>query len=141
MMLMSFLLYLHIYLLMFLVFIIAFTIFFFVFFGTHSQHIKVPTLGVQSVLHLPEYSRATAMLDLSLICNLHQSSWQHKILNLQRKARNQTHVLMDMVCYFSATMGTHFVFLLFILYTGLFKWLLSNFCYFLHLISSSFFLI
>ena len=35
------------------------------------------------------------MWDLSHICNLHHSSWQHQILNLLSKVRDWTCVLMD----------------------------------------------
>ena len=35
------------------------------------------------------------MRDPSHICNLLYSSQQHQILNPLRKARNQTHILMD----------------------------------------------
>ena len=38
---------------------------------------------------------ATATLDLSLICDLHHSLWQHRILNPQSKAMDQTCILMD----------------------------------------------
>ena len=44
---------------------------------------------------------ATATLDLSHVCNLHQSSWQGQILNPRSKARDRIPVLMDTswVCY------------------------------------------
>ena len=38
---------------------------------------------------------ATAMQDLSLICDLHRSLWQHQILNPLSEARDQTHNFMD----------------------------------------------
>ena len=38
-------------------------------------------LGVKSELQLPAYTSATAMTDLSSICNLHNSLRQHWILN------------------------------------------------------------
>ena len=47
----------------------------FVFLGPHSWHTEVPRLGVQSELQLPAYTTATAMPDLSIICNLH-----HKLM-------------------------------------------------------------
>ena len=43
---------------------------------------------VQLELQVPPYTRATAMWDLSLVCNLHQ------ILNPLRKARDRTGNLM-----------------------------------------------
>ena len=69
--------------------------FFFVFLGLHSWHMEVPRLGVQLELWPPAYARATAMQDLSLVCNLHYSSWQCWILNSVKEARDWTHVLMD----------------------------------------------
>ena len=53
------------------------SIFFLFFLGLHLQHMEVPRLGVKSELQLPAYSTATAMPDLSCICNLHRSSCQH----------------------------------------------------------------
>ena len=56
---------------------------------------EVPRLGVQLELKLLACATATAMQDLSHICNLHHSSWQHQILNPLSKARDQTHIPMD----------------------------------------------
>ena len=56
---------------------------------------EVPRLGVLSEVQLPSYSTATAMPDLSHICNLHHSSRQHQILNPLSEARDQTCVLVD----------------------------------------------
>ena len=56
------------------------------FLGLHLQHMEVPRLGVQSELQLPAYTTATAMPDLSLVCDLHHSSWQCWILNPLSKA-------------------------------------------------------
>ena len=61
----------------------------------HPQHMDVPRLGPESELQLPAYNTATAMPDLSSICDLHHSSQQHQILNPLSKARDQTHILMD----------------------------------------------
>ena len=57
---------------------------------------EVPRLGVESELELPAYTiaTATAMLDLSCVCNLHHNSQQCQILS---KARDQTHILMDTI--------------------------------------------
>jgi len=53
-----------------------------VFLGLHLWYMEVPRLGgVESELQLPAYTAATATWDLSLICNLHYSSRQHRILN------------------------------------------------------------
>ena len=46
--------------------------------------------GVESELQLPAYATATAIQDLSHVCDLHHSSRQHLILNPPSEARNQT---------------------------------------------------
>ena len=58
---------------------------------------EVPRLGVKSKLQLPVYATATATLDVSCICDLHQSSRQRQILNPLSEARDRTHVLIDLV--------------------------------------------
>ena len=50
-------------------------------------HMEVPRLGVESQLQLPASTTATAVPDLSHICDLHHSSWQCWILNPLSKAR------------------------------------------------------
>ena len=76
----------------------------FTFLGLHLQHMGVPRLGVELDLQLPAYITATAIAtqDLSCICYLQHSSWQHGILNQLSEARNQTRVLTDtsQVCYY-----------------------------------------
>ena len=61
----------------------------------------VPRLGVKSELKPPAYATATAMPDPSHVCDLHHSSWQHQILNLQNEVRDRTCVLMDtsQICF------------------------------------------
>ena len=61
--------------------------------GLHARHMEVPRQGVK--LELPAYTTATAMWDLTHICNLCYSSWQLLILNPLSKTRDQTHVLLD----------------------------------------------
>ena len=56
---------------------------------------EVFRLGVESELQLLAYTTATAMWDLSCICDLHHSLWQGQILNLLSKARDQTCILND----------------------------------------------
>ena len=63
---------------------------------------EVPRLGVELELRLLAYTTATAMLDLSHICNLHHSSQQRQILNPLNKARDQTRNLMFLVKFVSA---------------------------------------
>ena len=54
------------------------------------------------------YTTATEMQDLSRVCDLHHSSWQHQILNPLSEARDQIRILMDtsLVRYHWAMMGT-----------------------------------
>ena len=54
-----------------------------------------PGLGVKLELQLPAYTRATAMPDLSHICNLCHSLWPHQILNPPSEVRDRTCILMD----------------------------------------------
>ena len=52
-------------------------------------------LGVKSELQLLAYTTATAMPDLSGVCNLHPSSQQCQTLNPLRGIRDLIRVLMD----------------------------------------------
>ena len=65
------------------------------FWGHTSGNMEVPRLEAESELQLPAPTTATAMQDLSRICDLHHSSQQHQILNPPSKARDGTHILMD----------------------------------------------
>ena len=56
---------------------------------------EVPRLGVQSELQLLAYAIATAMWDLSHICDLYHSLQHCQVLNPLNEARDQTQVLMD----------------------------------------------
>ena len=69
---------------------------------------EVPRLGVKSELQLPAYTTATAIPDLSHICDLHHILQKHWILSLLSKARDGTRILMDTsrVCYHSAKTAT-----------------------------------
>ena len=49
-------------------------IYIFCFSRLHPQHMEVPRLGAESELHLPAYTRATAMQDPRRICDLHHLS-------------------------------------------------------------------
>ena len=90
--------------------IIWFISFFFFFpFQGHTCSIwKFPELGVKLELPLPAYTTATAMLDPSHICNLHHSSWPHRIFNPRSEARDRTHSLMvpSQIHFHCATTGT-----------------------------------
>ena len=78
---------------------------------------KVPILGVKSELQPPAYTIATATQDPSLVCNLHHSSWQRRILNPLSKARDWTHNLMvsSRIHFLCTTMGTPGSFVLLLL--------------------------
>ena len=71
--------------LFFFFFFFFFFSFFFFFFFLHFK--ATPTAygsfqtRVESELQLPAYARATAMLALICICDLHHSSQQHQVLN------------------------------------------------------------
>ena len=69
---------------------------------------EFPRLGVKSQLQLQGYATATTMLDLSRVCDLHYSSWQHQILNPLSGAKDQIFILMDtiQVHYLWDTTGT-----------------------------------
>ena len=67
--------------------------FIFTFSLPHLGHRDVPRLGAESELHLPAYTTATAMPDLSRICDL--SFLQRWILHPLSKARERTRILMD----------------------------------------------
>ena len=44
--------------------------------GPHPRHMEVPRLGVELELLLPAYTTATALWDLSCVCDLYHSSRQ-----------------------------------------------------------------
>ena len=73
----------------------------FVFLGLHLWYVEVPRLGVQLELLLPACTTATAMPDLSCICNLRQ------ILNLLSEVRDRTRDLMvpSHICFCCAMTG------------------------------------
>ena len=69
----------------------------FFFLGLHLWHIEVSRLGVELGLQLSHYTTATAMWDLSCICDPCHSLRQCCILNPLSEARDRTHILMDTV--------------------------------------------
>ena len=73
------------------------------------------------------YTKATAMPDLSCVCDLHHSSQQRQILNPLREVRDQTCVLMgtDQIHFHWATMVTLFMILLMIISTCVI-WILKS---------------
>ena len=81
-----------------------------IFLRTKPMAYEVLRLRVTLELHLLAYTTATARQNLSCVCNLRHSSWQHQNLNPLSRARDGTHILMDTswVCYCWATIGTPF---------------------------------
>ena len=61
------------------------------FLGPHLWHMKVPRLGVESELQLQTCTAATAMPDLSHVCNPHHSSRQRQILERGQGLNPQPH--------------------------------------------------
>ena len=55
---------------------------------------EVPSLGVELELQLLAYTTAIAMPDPSLVCDLHHSAWQCRILNPLSKARDRIRILI-----------------------------------------------
>ena len=94
--------------LMLWVWIKLFLFFIYIFLGPHPWHIQVPRLGVKSELQLLAYTTATAMPDLSHICELHYSSWQCGILHPLSEARDWTFVLLvtSQSCFHWAMIGS-----------------------------------
>ena len=86
----------------------------FCFLRLHLWHMGVPRLGVTSELELLAHTTTTAAQDLSHICDLHHSSWQHQIPDLLSKARDQIRLLMDTswLRFCHATTGILFFFFL-----------------------------
>ena len=72
-----------------------FSFFVVVFLGPHPRHMEIPKLGGELELQLPASTTVTAKSDLSHVCNLSHSSWQHRILNPLSKARDWICILMD----------------------------------------------
>lgn len=59
-------------------------------YGSSQARGQIGVLGVA-------YTTATAMPDLSHVCNLHYSSWQCQILNPLSEAKDQTCILVRFV--------------------------------------------
>ena len=81
--------------------------FFFFFLGPHPWHMEVPRLEVKSELQLPANTTATAMRDLSLVCDLYHSSQRCGILNPLSRAGDQNlhphgYQLGPQICFYIA---------------------------------------
>ena len=87
---------------------------------------EVPRLEVKWELQLPACATATAMQDLSCVCDLHHSSRQHRILDPPSKARDQTRILMDpgRVGVTLSHEGNSHIFVLILIYTKQTCWTL-----------------
>ena len=86
-------------------------IYLFCFLGPHLWHIEVPRPGVESELQLPAYATATAMQDLSYVCDLQHSSQQGRFLI--HWAVTGVEPASSWTCrvhYHWATMGTPYIF-------------------------------
>ena len=99
--------------------------------GTHLQHMEVPRLEVKSKLQLPAYATATAMWDLSRVCDLYNSQ-QCWIFNLLSEARDWTrNPMVPGWIHFCCTMtGTppiyEFLYTKFLYTTQIFLWTLHS---------------
>ena len=82
--------------------------FFFFFLGPDPWHMEVPSLDDLSELQLWAYTTATAMWNLSHVCDLYHSSQQCRLLNTLKKVSDQTHILMDTspIHFLCTVMGT-----------------------------------
>ena len=80
--------------------------FFFCFLLPQVWHMEVSRLGVESELQLLAYTIATAMLVLSCICHLHQSSWQCGSLTDWARPGVKPPSSQSWVRFLWATMGT-----------------------------------
>ena len=83
--------YTHTFFFILLLSFFYFLFLFFCFLWPYLKHMEVPRQGVKLELQLP----ATAMPDLSLVCNLHHSLQQCWIPDPLSEVRAQTHILMD----------------------------------------------
>ena len=64
------------------------------FLGPLLQHMEIPRLGVQPEPQPSAYTKATAMWDLSRVCEPQHSPRQHWIPNPLSKARDRTRSFM-----------------------------------------------
>ena len=63
---------------------------------------EVTKRGLELELQLSAYATATAMQDVSHVCDLHHSSQQHQIFNSMSGARDWIHVLEILVGFITA---------------------------------------
>ena len=87
---------------------------------------EVPRLVVELELLLLAYTTATATSDLSCICNLHHSSWQHQILNPLSGAKDPTRILMDTSWFVTAEPRRELQEFIFTYYISFVLWFVSR---------------
>ena len=75
--------------------VVEYFFFFFCLFRVSPAAYRSSQAKVEPELQLLADTAATAMQDLSCVCDLHHSSWQHWILNPLSGARERTSILMD----------------------------------------------
>ena len=71
-------------------------------FRTIPLHVDLPRLVVKSELQWAACATATATWDPSCICELHHSSWQHRILKPLSGARDRTCIFMGTMEFVTA---------------------------------------
>ena len=101
--------------------VFSFSFFFFFFFlGPQPGHMEVLRLGVELELWPLACATATAMPDLSHVCDPHHSQRQHHIPNPLSRARDQTYILVDasQIRFHWATTGSPGLFFLSPLFHG-----------------------
>ena len=83
-------------------------ILFIYFFRVVPWHMDVPRLGGRIRAAAASLGTASAMPDLSHVCDLHHSSWQCQTPDPLNEARDQTRILMDpsQIHFLCATIGT-----------------------------------
>ena len=110
-----------------------FYFYFFCFLGPHLQHMEVPMLGVEWKLQPSANTTASAMPDLSSVCDLYHSLWQGWILNPLIRARDQTSWIL--VGFVSAEPQGELLFILTFYYFILFYFILFYFILFYFILS------
>ena len=79
----------------FISYTLVFIFIFIVFLGPHLWHMEVSRQGVELKLQLSACTTATAVWDLSRVCDLPHGSWECRILNPRSGARDPACILMD----------------------------------------------
>ena len=82
--------------------------FFFCFLEPHPRYMEILSPGLELELHLAACATATAMQDLSHVCDLYHSSQHCRIPDPLSEARDRTCILLDTswIWFHCATVGT-----------------------------------